>query len=376
MTSYIRDLGPSFGEATWREAQGLLEASDTIIGHIDTGVFPHATLGYAGETPPANILLDRGANFFDPDGPNGAAPVTDLTVPDGALADFPDHGVKTLSIILANREGELRGAAPGAKIIPYRVCNGPVFLGEARTGLIGRAMDHAMNDPVNAANPPKVFTISMGNPGVTGPTEVARLFVGGRPGMEKETTDAINEAYDRGIIIVCAAGQVINQIIYPARFGRTIAVGGIRQDETHYPSGGYQNSGEPDVWAYAANINRAAGHLANGQIVQTHADDPNSEDGEPSGTSYAAPQVAAAAAMWVTRWSVELRALGEGWKTVEAFRKALWLSSNVENIKASPNSRRKINIRRLDIDRLLRIPPDPHWALHERNRVSAAGSLL
>ena len=372
MPRYIRDLGPSHGEAAWREAQGLLEASETIIGHIDTGLFPHQTLGYVGDAPPENILLDRGANFYDPGGPSGGAPVTDLSTEEGEIAAYPDHGVKTLSIILANRPGELIGVAPGAKIIPYRVANGPVFLGEARTRLIGRAMNHALDQP----NPPRVFSISMGNPGFTGFTEFARGLVGGKPGMEKETTDAINRAYEQGVITVCAAGQVINQIIYPARFGRTIAVGGVREDETHYPSGGYKNSGEPDVWAYAANINRAAGHLKNGAIEQTHADDPNSEDGEPSGTSYAAPQVAAAAAMWVTRWSVELLAYAEMWMIVEAFRKALTDSADVERIKASPNSGTKIRIRRLNVDRLMRTPPDRDAKLRKRNRVSAHGSWL
>ncbi|MEO0363226.1 MAG: S8/S53 family peptidase, partial [Pseudomonadota bacterium] len=307
MTRYIRDLGPKRSERAWKEAQGLLEASETIIGHIDTGLFPHETLGYRGDAPPANLLIDRGLNVFDPK-PGEDAPTTDLTKGSGLIAgasEYPDHGVKTLSVILANRPGELIGVAPAAKVIPYRVANGPIFVGEARTGLIGRAMDHAMDQP----NPPRVFSISMGNPGVTGLFEFLRGITGGKPGIEKETTKALNRAYDQGLIVVCAGGQVLDQLVYPARFGRTISVGGITEADTHYPPGGYQNSGEPDIWAHASNVNRAAGaRLPDGTIKQTHADDPDSEEGEPSGTSYAAPQVAAAAAMWVTRWSVELLA--------------------------------------------------------------------
>lgn len=376
MTTYIRDLGPSASEAAWRQAQGLLEASETIIGHIDTGLFPHATLGFdASGKPPDNVLLSQGRNVYDPGGAFGDLPLNDLTTGTGFIdkaAEYPDHGVKTLSIILANRPGELIGVAPGAKILPYRVANGPIFVGKARTGLIGRAMDHAMDQP----NPPRVFSISMGNPGVTGIFEFLRGITGGHAGMEKETTDAINRAYEQGIIICCAGGQVINQLVYPARFGRTISVGGIRGDETHYPTGGYRNSGEPDIWCYAANINRAAGHLKNGRIVQTHADDPNSVDGEPSGTSYAAPQVAAAAAMWVTRWSVELLAFAEMWMIVEAFRKALRDSADREKIKASPNSQVRIPIRRMNIDRLMRTPPDRNEIYSKRNRVSTHGSWL
>ncbi|MEM8755741.1 MAG: S8/S53 family peptidase, partial [Pseudomonadota bacterium] len=329
MTRYIRDLGPKRSERAWKEAQGLLEASETIIGHIDTGLFPHETLGYRGDAPPANLLIDRGLNVFDPK-PGDGAPTTDLTKGSGLIAgasEYPDHGVKTLSVILANRPGELIGVAPGAKVIPYRVANGPIFVGEARTGLIGRAMDHAMDQP----NPPRVFSISMGNPGVTGLFEFLRGITGGKPGIEKEATKALNRAYDQGLIVVCAGGQVLDQLVYPARFGRTISVGGITEADTHYPPGGYQNSGEPDIWAYAANVNRAAGaRRPDGTIKQTHADDPDSEEGEPSGTSYAAPQVAAAAAMWVTRWSVELLAFAEMWMIVEAFRRALRDSAKEE----------------------------------------------
>ena len=170
--------------------------------------------------------------------------------------------------------------------------------------------------------------------------------------------------------------QVINQIVYPARLGRTIAVGGVRGDENHYPDGGYRNSGKPDIWCYASNVNRAAGHLKDGKIVQTHADDPGSDETEPSGTSYATPQVAAAAAMWVTRWSVELHAFAEMWMIVEAFRKALKDSASKEKIKASANSQRKISIRRLDIDKLMRTPPALGHRFRKRNKVTAHGSWL
>lgn len=376
-TKYIRDLGPKASEPAWRQAQGLLAASETLIGHIDTGLFAHKTLGYdAAGKAPDNILLDRGANVYDPGGSAGTAPVTNLTKGSGFIdkaAEFPDHGVKTLSIILANRPGELIGVAPGARIIPYRVANGPVFVGKASTGLIGRAMNHAMDQP----NPPRVFSISMGNPGVTGIFEFLRGITGGKAGIEAEACDAINRAYEQGIIIVAAGGQVINQLVYPARFGRTISVGGIREDNTHYPTGGYRNSGEPDIWALAANINRAAGERqADGTIKQTHADDPGSTDAEPSGTSYAAPQVAAAAAMWVTRWSVELLALSEMWMIVEAFRKALRDSASEERIRASANSSRMIPVRRLDIDKLVRTPPDLTVTYDKRRSVSPHGSWL
>jgi hypothetical protein len=121
------------------------------------------------------------------------APVTDLTKGSGFVdekAEYPDHGVKALSVILSNNE-HLEGVAPGAKIIPYRVANGPVFVGNAKTGNIGKAIRHGLEQ----ANAPKVFSISMGNTGVTGLFEFLRIITGGAPGMQLETTEAINEAY-------------------------------------------------------------------------------------------------------------------------------------------------------------------------------------
>ncbi|MGB0507379.1 MAG: S8/S53 family peptidase, partial [Pikeienuella sp.] len=184
MDDLIRDLGPSEAETDWREAAEVLAASDTTIAHIDTGLFPHPSLGYIGDTPPANIQLDRGMNVYDPS-PTDSRPITDLSKSGGLVAgasEYPDHGVKTMSVILSNNE-HLRGVAPGAKLIPYRIANGPVFLEDAKTSNIGRALEHALALPT----PPKVVSISMGNPGATGPFELLRFITGGSPGMAKRT---------------------------------------------------------------------------------------------------------------------------------------------------------------------------------------------
>lgn len=376
MARMIMNLGPGATDSEWKRAQGLLQASDAAIGHIDTGLFPHRTLGYRGDAPPDNILIDIGLNVFDPK-PGDARPVTDLGIGAGgvaAAAEYPDHGVKTLSIILANRPDELIGVAPGARIVPYRVANGPVFVGRAKTNGIGRAIKHAMALPRPFR--PNVFSISMGNPGVTGLAEWLRLGIGGSPGMDQETVDAVNRAYEAGIVIVAAGGQVIDRVVYPARFARVIAVGGITSAESHYPPGGYGGDELIDVSAYASNINRAAGFRASdGTIRETHANDPASDENEPSGTSYAAPQVAAAAALWLTLWAPQLRALPEGWMVVESFRAALRSSARKDRVKAYPSRPETIEIRRLDIERLMRTSP-PGDGLRKRNAASKHASWL
>lgn len=356
---FIRDLGPGPGDGAWAAGQAALAASDTTIGHIDSGLFPHPALGYVGETPPANILLDRGLNVLDPK-PGDDRPVTDLTRGTGlvaGMADYPDHGVKTLSVILGD-DANLRGVAPGAKVIPYRVANGPVFTGEVSTANIGRAIAHALDK----AAPPKVFTISMGNTGAIGIFELLRPIVGGAPGVARATARAVNRAYNAGVITVCAAGQIIDRVVYPARFARTIAVGGLTPAGAHYPAEGYDAPRMVDVWGMASGINRAAGRLHNGQIVPLWADSdhPANVETEPSGTSYACPQVAAAAAMWVTVHEAALTALPEPWMTIEAFRRALRASASEEvvpvpaaGIGRDPTAR----IRRLNIEALMQTPP-------------------
>lgn len=375
MTDLIKDLGPGDGDVAWTQAQRTLANSDTIIGHIDTGLFPHPSLGYADETPPSNILSVRGLNVYDPER-TGRAPTTDLTKGSGlvdAATEYPDHGVKTLSVILSDND-KLRGVAPGAKIIPYRIANGPVFVGAAKTGGIGKAIRHALSQ----ANAPKVFSISMGNTGVTGFWELLRLVTGGAAGMQAETTEAINEAYEAGAIVVCAGGQVIDRVVYPARFPRTIAVGGITRGETHYPSSGYDAPHMIDVWAYASGINRAAGVLVDGKITPIHADTVIAEnkDDEPSGTSYACPQVAAAAAMWVTVYADELSQFTERWKIVEAFRNALRDSALPDRLPLTHRAPATQDIRRLRINNLLLTPPDMTFAYEKAAKATRFSSWL
>ena len=375
MTDLIKSLGPRSTDTAWRRAQAALRASDTIIGHIDTGLFAHPSLGYDGQTPPPNILIDRGANFHDPE-QSGTPPLTNLLKEQGIVegqTEYPDHGVKTLSVILSDND-RLAGVAPGAKIIPYRVANGPVFVGTAKTGAIGKAIKHGLSQ----ANCPKVFSISMGNTGVTGLFELLRLLTGGSPGMERETTEAINEAYEAGIIVVCAGGQVIDRVVYPARFARTIGVGGITRHETHYPPTGYDAPHMIDVWGYASNINRAAGILIDGKIKPTHADSERASNttGAPSGTSYACPQVAAAAAMWVTVHARTLAGLDQRWKIVEAFRKALRDSASKEKLPLKPGALPTRDIRRLQINALMLTPPDIEFPYQKASKAGRFSSWL
>jgi len=368
--SVARDFGPRPGDARWRAAIERLRAGRTRIAHIDTGLAPHPALGFRDGAAPANIHMDLGVNFHDPEA-GTARPEATLRKGAGLaarLTEWPDHGVKTLSVVLSDQPA-LRGAAPGAHVAPYRVANGPVFRRPARTAHIGAALDHALRlDP-----PCRVASISMGNPGFAGLYEWARQALAGEIGMARATRAAINRAYEAGMIVVCAAGQVIEGVIYPARFARTIAVGGFDRRGArfiHYPPGGYDDAARVDVWARAVGVNRAAAHLGpDGAPVWTFAETEPGQGGEASGTSYACPQVAAAAALWIETHAAALDAFlaaGEGWKVVESFRRALRRSARPRQAeRATPQGMGRIRV--LDVERLLATPPDAGGAYRLRD---------
>ncbi len=363
MTDFVTNVKPPPLRRTFDADLRRLVASDrTAIAHVDAGVAPHVGLGYSGTTPPPNLLIAKGRNFYDP-AVNGDAPLTPLKKQPGfaaELTEYPDHGVKTLSVILSDISGRLIGVAPGAKVIPYRVANGPLFrrgdgpMLAAPTAKIGEAIRHALTHPEV-----RVMTVSMGNPGFLGPLEPLRKAFGGEVGMAKATGDAVDAAYDKGVILVCAAGQILDRVVYPARYPRTISVGGFDTRGAlydHYPPNGY---GEPqfvDIWARAQRINRASFLVAADPPKPIWANSPDNPEAEPSGTSYATPQVAGAAAIWVEKFHDELETLFSAarWKIVEAFRAALRASADDQNAKQGS---KKVPIKVLNIPKLLGTPP-------------------
>jgi subtilisin family serine protease len=364
--AFTRDLRPAF-RSRYNRALNLLQVSGrTRIGHVDTGISRHPALGFddAGN-PPENLLLAESRDFLDPATP----PFSPLRKPESTLkcikkgkpigdcmTDYPDHGTKTLSVILSNNQN-LTGVAPGASVIPVRIADGPIFQDNAQRDNMGPAIRHLLAlEPV-----PRVISISMGNPGHAGGWQVLFSAFGADGGFNKTTRRAFDEAYRAGVIVVCAAGQVIDRVIYPARYKTTIAVGGIRQDSvTHYPNDNYDIPERVDVWAQADGINRALSYLDNGAARFSYAEQEMGDGTDDvSGTSYAAPQVAAAAALWVETYFHDLPQPGDvdAWKTVEAFRAALAKSSQQVSLKI-PSTGKRVTRPRLDIHRLLDRAPE------------------
>jgi len=363
---FTRDLRPTI-RTRYNRALNLLQVSERArIGHVDTGVSRHPALGFdANGEVPENLLLAEGNNFLD----SGTEPFSPLRerqstircIANGGkigdcLSDYPDHGTKTLSVILSNSD-RLIGVAPGVRVIPVRIADGPIFRNNAQRDNMGHAIRHLLGlTPV-----PRVISNSMGNPGHAGAWQPFFSLAGADSGFNAETRRAFDEAYHAGVIVVCAAGQVIDRVIYPARYKTTIAVGGIRQDRVrHYPDDNYDNPALVDIWAQADGINRAISYLEGGASRFDHAEqEQGTSTDDVSGTSYAAPQVAAAAALWVETFFHELPQPGDvdAWKTVEAFRAALRGSAQEVGLRI-PNTGRTVARPRLDIERLLGRAPD------------------
>ncbi len=228
----------------------------------------------------------------------------------------PGHGMGTLGILAGGRlqgmvpvpingkstdinSGDFLGGAPRATIIPMRIANSVVHFSTS-----------SVAEAIEAARQLKVDVISMS--------------MGGLPSAA--WADAVNAAYEAGIVIVCAAGNNFGglptpSIVYPARFQRVIAACGVMANDApyfHLPPFVMQGCVGPRskmataLSAYTPNIPWARWGC------------PGTVDLNGAGTSSATPQIAAAAALWLTRHKTDYP---EGWMRVAAMRKALFESA-------------------------------------------------
>lgn len=290
--------GPAFAWHLADQFSGLKSARDAVapgnnvlIAHLDTGYdAAHVTL-------PEGLQKNLQHNFVDADRPNDA---TDPRA--SGFLQNPGHGTGTLSILAGNKNpasNDYTGGAPHARIVPVRVANSVV---DFFTSSIAQGFNYAREVGAD------VISMSMG-------------------GLASSAwTDAVNAAYEAGIFIVCAAGNNFGglptrNIVYPARFRRVVAACGVMANKHAYfglPITTMQgNFGPPSkmattIAAYTPNVTWA--RIGCAQLVDMNG----------QGTSAATPQVAAAAALWLSRHQPKY---AEGWMRVEAARKGLFSSA-------------------------------------------------
>ncbi len=300
-------------------AAGLIDWGSLRIAHIDTGVTQHPVFSHG------SLLLDQGRNFKEPNDP----PIDPMN-----YRGAPGHGTRTCSVLTGDLPGTYIGVARSVPVVPFRVSDWVVLdtlLIEGERHAVAQSLRHAV-DVAGCS----VASISLG-----------ALF------SNRALTRAVDHAYEAGIIVVCAGGQFVDEVIYPARLDRTIGVGGITAQRNIWHT--YASAEYIDVWAPADDVWRA--NILTGPGLN------ETEYSKGDGTSYATPHVAGAAAMWLLQHGTHLQQVyQEGWQIVEAFRFLLHNTSSLIAGETPPNNHAGI----LDMVALLQAPLPPVTELVKR----------
>ena len=177
-----------------------IDWTGVTVGHLDTGYTRHPAFGAPGSTW---VNTQQARTFFGVDtvlhGAGGVDPLTGLN---------GGHGTGTASIIVgADSAAGFHGVAPRAPLVPVRVCNLVVI------DLLEAPFVRGLNYLVDELGASAV-NISLGG-----------FLLPGTPGALR----AIDKAYDKGTIVVCAAGNtpLPPTVLTPARLRRTLAVAGV-----------------------------------------------------------------------------------------------------------------------------------------------------
>ena len=197
------------------------------IAVLDTGIATHSDLTIAGG------VFYKGSSYIDDNG----------------------HGTHVAGIIAAkNNEIGVIGVAPNAELYAVKVLDstGSGNVSDVVSG-IDWAIDHQMD----------IINMSLGSSSYSSLLE-----------------DAVNQAYDSGILLVAAAGNsgtrktTIENVEYPAKFGSVIAVAAtdVKNSRASFSSTGFE------VEVCAPGVNIKSTYLNNGYVTM-------------SGTSMATPMV-------------------------------------------------------------------------------------
>lgn len=284
------------------QAWALLGGPDTIawackVGQIDTGFTRHPALGYTGVagavgTASPWLLESECRNFYSPDPASGNEP-GDPSGEDPRSGPFWGHGTRmgaTISGWHPSGDGgsTFYGCAPKVPHVVARISN-TVLINDQLS-----ALADALNYLVDVAQ-----------------VDVVNLSMGAFPRiLTPRAKSAINNAYEKGVIFVCAGGQHVAPVVAPACFGRTIAVGGTTSKDQVWAKA--SRGTEIDWSAPAADIRRATIEKKAGPYVYRDNGD---------GTSYATALSTGVAALWLTHRASDIsQKYGKSWMRVCAFR--------------------------------------------------------
>ncbi|MBC7812053.1 MAG: S8 family serine peptidase, partial [Burkholderiales bacterium] len=241
-TISVPSSDPRYAEQWSLEVIGAPEAWSELPADAATVVIAIIDSGICADHPDLQGRILDGWDYID----NDAVPQDEM-----------GHGCGVAGIIAAsidNGEG-IAGIAPNARLLPLRVLDA--------NGL-GRYSDVA------------AAVVRATDAGAA----IINLSVGG-PYPSSILEEAVNYASAHGVMVIAAAGNNgADSVYYPAAYSSVIAVGAVNADLQ--PTGFSNHGAEIDVWAPGQDI------------LTTRRD---GAYGIASGTSYAAPQVAAVAAL-------------------------------------------------------------------------------
>jgi hypothetical protein len=226
--------------------------------YLDQIHMPEAWAAAAGlpAGPPVTVaLVDTGVDLTHPDLQGKLTDGYNLLQPNKPPQDDNGHGTNVAGIIaaVANNEKGIAGIAPNVRIMPIKALEADGRGDEAKLGEgIRYAVDHGA----------RIVVLSLG------------LYR-----YNEELARIVQYAEERGVLLVAAAGNEGNSVNYPAAYPSVVAVGGV--DPFNDPE--YRSNIGPEI-DMVAPYDVFTTALGGGYEAK-------------NGTSMAAPQVAAVAAL-------------------------------------------------------------------------------
>ncbi len=287
------------------------------------------------------------------------------------LTKNPGHGTATVGLLAGSKysfqgrgyrdfDDEL-GAAPEARIVGVRIGESVV---QIRTSCIAQAIAYVA-DLCNS-DATRVHVLSMSIGGVA----------------SQAWADAVNRAYDRGVVLVTAAGNNFStgvggipttSTVYPARFDRVLSACGVMGNLKPYDglrAGVMQGNSGPK----SKDGSSLAAFTPNTPWARRSSNDIVDMDG--AGTSAATPQIAGAAALYLQKHGATLfdtTKYPEPWMRVEAVRAALIRTA--KRVR-STDDRKKLGSGVLQAEKALQIAPIPASELEQAPKADASFSFF
>jgi hypothetical protein len=248
------------------------DGQDIILGLIDTGYTDHFELDI-------NAAYDLSRSISVIDSSNGLDPMTSGT----------SHGTATGSLITSahvrgDSGDQVAGIAPGVTVVSIRALDFVIVLPVGET-------DPVLGELVDTFFPSNILAAMQEC--MDAGCHVISMSFGGA--ISQAVREIIREAYRDDIIMCAAAGNCVQIVVEPAALPEVIACAAVGLDPIRGPRPWPGSSHGPQVDISAPGENVYIADWDHGsQIVQP---------GE--GTSFAAPHLAAAAAVWLQKHGID-----------------------------------------------------------------------